>query len=112
MGPLGLFGYRSQLAQLPSDLREHLVSVVCFAQQAGNGDSQRAQQLLPVQRPDERSFEAIADLRRKLVESLSVTRREIAASARERQGVVANAADAVLRVPPQFALDADHRMRA
>ena len=71
--------------------------------------AERADELLRFERADERGFERRQHLRRQLVEAAAVASVEPAAPAGEQQGLVADAADPVLRLPPAAALDREAR---
>src|SRR5260370_24048431 len=91
--------------QLPSTR----IGIGAYGEEAIDGTSERTQQLLAVERMNKCVAELRQHFRRQLVITPAVARLQAAQPARQRQRLVAEGADPVLRLPPPTTLDAETR---
>src|SRR5260370_3216057 len=88
-----------QHPQLCRDRGRSWIIISGHLQEAVDSCSERAVELIAVERPHDGRFEPTQQVRRQVVEA-SAFRREAATSACQRQSLVPTATDPVLRLPP------------
>jgi hypothetical protein len=107
LGSLLIMTGKTDLVKRRLKASHHLGTVRSLAKQSGGGTGKRSLQCMDCQVADQRVFELVEDPGRKLVEAAGLSGFEVTPAAGERQRLVAQLVDPVLRLLQTPALDAD-----